>query len=176
MNGVAGQTTVTISSSSPPSQGTLTLMGNSIPASSDTYYVGGAEVGLKFYSDVPGTITGIRFYKSPNIWGTHVGELWTVDGQLLASVTFTNESASGWQQVQLPNPVAIKANTTYVVNYHSQGPLSYVPFSTSIDSSPLHAPASGASGNNGVYRLGPVGTFPAMGGGQNYLVDIVFAP
>ena len=31
--------------------------------------------------------------------GTHVGSLWTATGQLLASATFTNETASGWQTV-----------------------------------------------------------------------------
>ena len=35
-------------------------------------------------------------------------------GTLLASATFTNETASGWQQVNFSQPVAIAANTTYV--------------------------------------------------------------
>ena len=30
-------------------------------------------LGLKFYSDVPGTITGVRFYKGSSNTGTHVG-------------------------------------------------------------------------------------------------------
>jgi Domain of unknown function (DUF4082) len=32
---------------------------------------------------------------------------------------FSGETASGWQQVNLPSPVAINANTTYVVSYHT---------------------------------------------------------
>ena len=38
-------------------------------------------------------------------------------GQLLASAPFTNETASGWQQVNFPAPVNIAANTTYVASY-----------------------------------------------------------
>ena len=36
----------------------------------------------------------------------------------MASVPFDNETASGWQYQALTNPVAIAANTTYVVSYH----------------------------------------------------------
>ena len=41
-------------------------------------------------------------------------------GTLLASATFTNESASGWQQVNFSNPVPITAGTTYVASYHTR--------------------------------------------------------
>ena len=77
------------------------------------------ELGLKFQADVNGYITGIRFYKGPGNTGTHVGHLWTSTGSLLASVTFTNETATGWQQATLATPVAITANTTYVVSYYA---------------------------------------------------------
>ena len=55
------------------------------------------EVGMKFQSSVYGTVTGIRFYKAAGNTGTHIGSLWTAERQLLAQVTFTNETASGWQ-------------------------------------------------------------------------------
>ncbi|MCU1271981.1 MAG: hypothetical protein JWN74_3275, partial [Acidobacteriaceae bacterium] len=35
------------------------------------------ELGVRFKSDVSGTITGVRFYKSSNNTGTHVGNLWS---------------------------------------------------------------------------------------------------
>ena len=35
------------------------------------------ELGVKFRSDVAGTISGIRFYKATANTGTHVGSLWT---------------------------------------------------------------------------------------------------
>jgi hypothetical protein len=40
-------------------------------------------------------------------------------GLSVRRATFTNEMASGWQQVNLSTPVAISANTTYVASYHS---------------------------------------------------------
>jgi hypothetical protein len=38
-------------------------------------------------------------------------------GTLLGQVTFTNESASGWQEADFPSPVPVAADTTYVVSY-----------------------------------------------------------
>ena len=78
------------------------------------------EVGVKFRSDVDGTITGIRFYKGALNVGPHTGNLWDANGQLLATVNFTNETASGWQQADFGTPVEISANTTYVASYHTQ--------------------------------------------------------
>jgi hypothetical protein len=42
------------------------------------------EVGMKFSSSTNGEITGIRFYKGPTNTGTHVGDLWSSTGTLLA--------------------------------------------------------------------------------------------
>ncbi len=75
------------------------------------------EVGVKFSSEVNGSVTGIRFYKAAANTGTHIGSLWSSTGTLLASATFTNETASGWQQVTFSEPVAITAGTTYVAGY-----------------------------------------------------------
>ena len=75
------------------------------------------ELGVKFTSDVTGTVTGIRFYKAAANTGTHIGSLWTAGGTLLASATFTSESPSGWQTVLFSTPVAISPATTYVAGY-----------------------------------------------------------
>src|SRR5207253_2244276 len=75
------------------------------------------NLGVKFQASIPGTVTGIRFYKASTNTGTHIGELWTATGQLLASAIFTNETASGWQEVGFSQPVAIDANTTYIASY-----------------------------------------------------------
>src|SRR5215470_14885714 len=40
------------------------------------------ELGMKFKADLNGSITGIRFYKSSNNTGTHVGSLWNSSGAL----------------------------------------------------------------------------------------------
>ena len=87
------------------------------PAVVDVGDPGSLEVGVKFTSDTFGTVSGVRFYKAAANTGTHIGNLWTSSGQLLATATFTSESASGWQQVTFPNPVRHLANTTYVASY-----------------------------------------------------------
>ena len=63
------------------------------------------ELGVKFRSDIAGYITGVRFYKGAGNTGTHVGHLWTASGTLLATATFTSETATGWQQVNFSQPV-----------------------------------------------------------------------
>ena len=77
------------------------------------------ELGVKFQSDIAGSVTGVRFYKGVGNTGTHTGNLWTADGTLLSSVVFTNETASGWQEMSFPSPVVIAADTTYVVSYYA---------------------------------------------------------
>jgi len=75
------------------------------------------EVGVKFQTGTPGAATGIRFSKAAANTGIHIGDLWTASGQLLASATFTGETASGWQRVSFARPVALNPNTTYVASY-----------------------------------------------------------
>jgi hypothetical protein len=138
-----------------------------------------AELGVKFRADVNGLITGIRFYKGAANTGTHVGNLWTSAGQLLGTATFTNETASGWQQVSFPSPVAVTANTVYVASYHTTSgnyAASNSFFAASgVDNAPLHALQNGVSGGNGVYAYSPTSTFPAdTFQSSNYWVDVVF--
>ena len=77
------------------------------------------ELGVKFRSDTTGTIAGICFYKAEADTGPHVGNLWTSNGEWLATVAFTNETASGWQQAFFDSPVAITNHTIYVASYHA---------------------------------------------------------
>jgi len=138
------------------------------------------NLGMKFKSDSAGKITGVRFYKSSTNTGTHVGTLWSSTGTKLGQVTFTGETASGWQQANFATPIAISANTTYVVSYlapkgHYAGDNGGL--SSQVDSAPLHALADGASGGNGVYAYGSTSVFPtATYGATNYWVDVVFTP
>src|SRR5208337_3903132 len=90
-----------------------------VPGTVDDGPDSAVELGVKFRSDVAGSITGIRFYKASANTGTHVGNLWTSTGTLLATATFTGETASGWQQVNFATPVSITANTVYVASYHA---------------------------------------------------------
>src|SRR5262249_52691351 len=43
------------------------------------------ELGVRFESSVDGVITGIRYYKGPQDTGTHIGNLRTTTGTLLAT-------------------------------------------------------------------------------------------
>ena len=138
------------------------------------------ELGVKFSSEVAGTVTGIRFYKGATNLGTHSGSLWSAGGTLLASATFANETASGWQQVNFSSPVAILPNTTYVVGYlapkgHYAATISA--FTTNpVNNLPLTALSNLAS-SNGVYAYSATSTFPTNTfDATNYYVDVDFEP
>jgi Domain of unknown function (DUF4082) len=139
----------------------------------------GVELGFKFEASTDGQITGIRFYKDAQNIGTHTADLWSSTGTLLATATFTNETASGWQQVNFSNPVAVTAGTTYVASYHTAGNYSADPgfFTTDHTNGPLTAPSSANSGGNGVYAYGSASLFPASSFNSNsYGVDVLFKP
>ena len=121
-----------------------------LPAIVDAGDTTSVVLGTKFRSDIDGSITGIRFYKAPANTGTHVGSLWTAGGTLLTQVTFSNESASGWQTATLASPVPINAGTTYVVSYLApQGHYSLTSggFGTAVANPPLRALADSVSPN-----------------------------
>jgi Domain of unknown function (DUF4082) len=140
---------------------------------------GSVEVGVKFKADVNGSITGIRFYKGTGNTGTHIGSLWTASGTKLATVTFGNETASGWQQALFSSPVAITAGTVYVASYlapagHYAADNSYFA-SAGVDNAPLHALQDGVSGGDGVYAYSSTSSFPNnTWQSSNYWVDVVF--
>ncbi|MDQ1535508.1 MAG: large repetitive protein, partial [Actinomycetota bacterium] len=141
---------------------------------------GTIDYGVKFRSDVDGDVTGFRFYKSPGETGTHTGHLWDTNGTLLASATFTGESASGWQQVTLASPIPITANTTYISSIFSSAgfyPADNFYFaSNGVDNSPLHALAAGVDGDNAVYHEGSTDAFPDQSfRSTNYWADVVFS-
>ncbi|MGW4665037.1 DUF4082 domain-containing protein [Streptosporangium sandarakinum] len=135
-------------------------------------------LGLKFQASVPGFIRGIRFYKGPQNTGAHTGSLWTLDGQLLGSVTFTGETASGWQQAIFPTPIPIDASTTYVISYHTTSGYYSVTrpyFTTQYSRGRLTALADGAAGGNGVYTYSGTNVFPTSTyKAANYWVDVLF--
>lgn len=148
------------------------------PAPLDDGDPASVELGTKFRSETAGYITGVRFYKNSANVGSHIGSLWTATGTLLASVSFTNETASGWQQANFSSAVPISANTTYIVSYfapngHYTGTNPY--FTTAVDNPPLHALRDGADGPNGLYVYTGASAFPTQTfDSENYWVDVVF--
>ncbi len=136
-------------------------------------------VGMKFRSSEAGFVTAIRYYKPANMTGSRIGNLWNVTGGKLAEVQFTGESNTGWQEAILPSPVAISANTTYIVSYYSSSGdygVSNPYFTSAIVNGPLRALANGEEGGNGVYRYAANPSFPnTTYGSSNYFVDVVFS-
>ena len=138
------------------------------------------ELGVRFYSDTPGYATGIRFYKSAANTGAHIGNLWSSSGTLLASATFTSETASGWQQVNFSGPVAITANTAYVASYHTTighyaGDASYFA-TTGVNNAPLHTYTNTSATPEAPYAYGSASQFPASTyNSANYWVDVAFS-
>ena len=163
---------------------------NVAPATIDSGDASSIEIGMKFTSDVYGTISGVRFYKAGTNTGAHTGSLWTASGQRLASVSFSGETTSGWQQANFSAPVSIQPNTTYVVSYFApKGHYSategffYPPPSPppdgggTVDAGPLHAQRNSPSSGNGVYSYAGSSTFPSNTfGAENYWVDVLFSP
>jgi hypothetical protein len=147
------------------------------PAISSDADRGSVELGMAFTANTAGYVTGIRFYKGSLNTGTHTGSLWSASGQRLASVTFSNETASGWQQASFAQPVPISANTRYVVSYHAPvgrySATKYYFTSSGIDNDPLFVPGGAA----GVYKYGSSPAFPNQSyQNTNYWVDVVFKP
>ena len=137
------------------------------------------ELGVKFKSDAAGTIAGIRFYKAAANTGIHIGNLWASDGTRLATATFMNETASGWQQAFFATPVTIASNTVYVASYHAtnghySADANYF-LVKGVDNPPLHLLMNGVFGGNGVYRYDTSSVFPDQSyNAANYWVDVVF--
>ncbi len=113
---------------------------------------------MKFQSAKPGKITAIRYWKAASEIGTHVGKIWTLTGNNpLANVTFSNETASSWQQQQLSTPLIIQSNTIYIVSVNING--FFAVTNNGLASSVVNGNLSSvADSNNGV--LGSPSVFP----------------
>ncbi|MBY3313011.1 DUF4082 domain-containing protein, partial [Rhizobium laguerreae] len=181
LGGLAANETFNITATVAPATYSL-FNASSTPAQTNLNDGQQLEVGVKFQSNVVGDITAIKFYRSANDNGQNVVDLWTTTGTKLATATFSNTTASGWQTVNFTTPVTIAANTTYIASYHTTG--AYVAsnnfYTTAVTSGPLTAQSSAVAGGNGVYRYGgsaTVGIFPnATFNAANYWADVVFRP
>lgn len=133
--------------------------------------------GIKFRSSINGYIVSLRFYKTTGNNGTHIGALYNGTGTLLEQVTYTGETATGWQEVALPTPISITSGATYVTTVSSTvgNYLSTLNGLTSaITNSNLTALANGTDGTNGVYIYSAT-TFPTSSySSSNYWTDVGF--
>ena len=155
--------------------------GNFISNNTLTAQYGGLELGLQFQSSVAGSITGLNFYKGPNNTGVHIGNLWDATGtHNLGTVTFTGETASGWQTANFAAPIAIAANTTYIISYHTttdySDTLKFFPTAAPLTAGPLTASSAVYQYGTGGFSLTGKATFAptVFNATSNYFVDPIF--
>ena len=133
------------------------------------------ELGVKVTVDQPMQLTALRFWKSPAETGTHVGNVWTSTGTLVTSVTFSSETASGWQLQPLTTPLQLQPGTVYVISVNVNAFFGSTPFGlqSQVISGPLR---SAADGLNGVFGSS-AGVFPNQSyHSTNYFVDVQAQP
>ena len=158
-----------------------TLFGAAVPdnpAAGDTSDV---TLGVRFVANVDGYITGVRFYKGTGNTGTHTGTLWSATGTALATGTFNNETATGWQTLTFTTPVVVSAGTTYVASYrapsgHYAAAANFF-YTGAVVSGPLTAPRMTMSSANGTGVFAAGAGFPTQSyQATNYYVDAVYQP
>jgi hypothetical protein len=164
---------VTFSATANPPVGIQNILTTQVPDSPNFTDNVPYELGMKFSSAKGGQITAIRFWKAASETGSHAGKIWSATGTLLTSVSFTSETASGWQNQALATPLNIQANTTYVVSVNAN--TYYVISSDQLASSIVSGDLSSvADGSNGVYNTSP-NSFPSSSyRNSNYYRDIAF--
>ena len=147
------------------------LYGSTVPATLNNA-VANYTLGTKFQSSVAGNVLGVRFYKSTGDTGTHIGTLWPgTAGAALATVTFTGETASGWQYMAFASPYGILAATTYIVSVHHTTQRSYT--TPSVISKSLLSPISTAA-SQGQYINSVPDAFPTTNSDYWYGIDLSF--
>jgi hypothetical protein len=130
------------------------------------------QVGTRFTTSAPGVVTAVRFYKGEANSAAHTVKLWSPDGQLLAEAPSTSESASGWQTVTLPEPIALVPGQVYTAAYQTAGGR-YSVTAGGLASARTAGPLSTAGG---AYVYGDGSAFPNGASSAWYGVDLVFVP
>src|SRR5439155_17727890 len=105
----------------------------------------------------------------------HTGNLWietgTDVGTILATVTFTNETASGWQEQAMSSPVTITANQNYSVSYSANMSAPYVYTLNQLPPTITNSPLTALSG---CYHQNGTGIFPEARINNHYFADVRF--
>ncbi|HEU0300766.1 MAG TPA: DUF4082 domain-containing protein [Longimicrobium sp.] len=128
----------------------------------------GWEVGTRFITYVDGRITGFRFYKAPGECGSHTARLWNESGQQIASATFTNETASGWQRVTTTAKFIPAGSYMVSVNTNCKQAKTFAWFTNNGEIDRGWGTAYG-----GAYGQ-PTGSMPGSNSGSSFFVDVYF--
>lgn len=137
------------------------------------------ELGMRFQSNAAGSITDLRYYRGTADAGdidVRTLNLWTAAGVRVGQVTVASVAgATGWQIGTLATPIAIAANTTYIVSYGTTDNYAYTSGWFSTAHASPDGVLSGLTGNNGVFSHGGTGGFPTLTyNATNYWVDVTF--
>lgn len=157
--------------------GPSSVFGAEVPETASANDAGSIELGLRFSPESDGFVTGVRFFKGATNRGAHTGSLWDANGSRLASVAFSNETATGWQTAEFLNPVQVSAGMQYTVSYSAPSggysmTNSYWPYK-SRSTSPVIVSAAVGTQTAGVF--GSIGAWPRETYQEsNYFVDVVF--
>jgi len=162
--------TLTVSAATPPSA--QSLFTTQVPALANASDGVPYELGMTFRLARSGQITALRYWKASSDSGTHIGRIWSATGTQLAAVTFSGESASGWQQQALSSPLLVQANTTYVVSVNIASNFAFTDsgLSSSVSNGDISSVADGANGVFGSPFAFPTNSYHS----SNYFRDIVF--
>lgn len=153
-----------------------TVFGSQEPEEPAVDDASSVELGLRFTPAIDGFASGVRFSKGPGNTGAHVGSLWSAEGLRLSTVTFDDESASGWQTARFATAVPLTAGETYVVSYSAPSG-HYAGASDAFWYRGLEAPPLSVAGGFGAERAGVyawAGGFPSLSyGSSHYYVDVI---
>ncbi|MET0980177.1 MAG: DUF4082 domain-containing protein, partial [Candidatus Saccharimonadales bacterium] len=191
INGIVTAGNIKLASGSTGSGVSRSLWNDVNPTAYGSYNDGDMpiNVGTAFKSDVPGTVTGVKYFNpgGGNFYGTDLGKLWSCNhstcnlangGTQLATVTFPMDTSAGWKTANFSTPVAISPDTYYVVTHYSsngQYAASSGYFEADYHNSPLHALSSGTT-PNGSFTMNNTGFPTGSFNNTNYWVDVAFQP
>ena len=120
-------------------------------------------LGMKFKPKSSGTAVGLMYYR--NFTGAVTGQLWSSTGALLASVSFSDNTA-GWKTGIFPAAVQILQGAEYTVSYFSAGG-SYYATQGYFPKSFANYDATGSA-----YKYGATAQFPNLTfNASNYFVE-----
>jgi hypothetical protein len=163
-----------VAGSRPPTAAAASLFDGRRPGTTSHPDRDSVELGVRFSSDVSGTVDAIRFYKSADNVGAHTASLWTATGERLATTSFTAEKESGWQTAKLSPPVRIQAGTEYVASYLAPSGR-YAGDAHAFDRRYTKGHLTVPDGG-GVFGYGSGGFPRQVWQNYNYYVDVSFVP
>jgi hypothetical protein len=159
---------------------TVNLFGNAIPGTLVVNDPNAVTLGIKFWARVPGTISGIRFYRGHRNGNGYNVRLYTAAGSQLGRASTKTDTCAVpcWESISFAAPISISPNTTYIAAYYTSNG-EYAANDTGlvngVANGSLVAPASNMVGGNGVYTYST--GFPNLTYEEsNYWVDVEFTP